>query len=580
MILSVRSNMPSFKAVEFTPGFNVILADRTKESTRGDSRNGLGKTTLFEIVHFCLGAGTRRNQGLLVAPLEGWTFTLELQIEDRSLAVTRSTDQPSRVQLQGDVDDLANVGERQLDGLAVRIPDWNTYLGEQLFGLSLEEPPPKYPPTFRSLFSYLVRRDRDAFSSPFSHYRVQREWDKQVNNAFLLDLAWQHAGELQQLKDNGSAFNELRRAARDGLLQGLIGNLGNLEAERTRLDSEIRQQSETLQSFRVHRQYAEIEQEVNSLTSGIQQMSNANITDGRLVDLYLSSLQDDQDPDTDELLEVYQEVGVTMPDIVRHRLEEVQEFHRQIVANRRAYLQSEIQRIESGRSQRGLDLQAAIERRAQLLRVLQTHGALQEFTALNELHMDLVSRRNDVDNRISNLQRFEQGRSEVRVDRELLLQTARRDFEERREGRATAINLFNSNSQALYSAPGNLVVNIADTGFTFDVDILRSGSQGINSMKIFCYDLMLAQLWATKQPSPRLLMHDSTIFDGVDERQIAQSLELAHQEAENKGFQYVCALNSDTLPSNEFSHAFDLESFVRLRLTDESEDGGLLGIRY
>ena len=43
MILSVRSNMPSFKAVEFTPGFNVeftpgfnvILADRTKESTRG-----------------------------------------------------------------------------------------------------------------------------------------------------------------------------------------------------------------------------------------------------------------------------------------------------------------------------------------------------------------------------------------------------------------------------------------------------------------------------------------------------------------------------------------------------------------
>ena len=169
MILSVRSNMPSFKAVEFTPGFNVILADRTKESTRGDSRNGLGKTTLFEIVHFCLGAGTRRNRGLLVAPLKGWTFTLELQIEDRSLAVTRSTDQPNRVQLQGDVDDLTDVGERQLDGLAVRIPDWNAFLGEQLFGLSLEEPPPKYQPTFRSLFSYLVRRDRDAFSSPFIH---------------------------------------------------------------------------------------------------------------------------------------------------------------------------------------------------------------------------------------------------------------------------------------------------------------------------------------------------------------------------------------------------------------------------
>ena len=580
MISSIRSNMPSFKEVEFTPGFNVILADRTKESTRGDSRNGLGKTTLFEIVHFCLGAGTRRNQGLLAAPLEGWTFTLDIQIEDHDLTVTRATDQPNRVQIRGDIGDFPEIGERQNGMLTVRIPDWNTYLGEQLFGLNPEELLPKYQPTFRSLFSYLVRRTRDAFSSPFTHHRSQREWDKQVHNAFLLDLAWQHASELQQLKDNENALNGLRRAAREGLLQGLVGTLGNLEAERTRLDSEIAQQSEHLQSFRVHPQYAQIEQDANDLTARIQQMSNANIADDRILDLYNSSLEDDQDPGPDQLLELYEEVGVTMPDTVRRRLEEVQDFHRQIVSNRRTYLQSEIQRIESARSQRALGLQADVERRAQLLEVLRTYGALDEYTALQALHLELVSRRNDVNNRISNLQQFEQGRSEVRVNRELLLQTARRDFDERREARATAINIFNANSQALYNAPGNLVVNVADTGFSFDVDILRSGSQGINNMKIFCYDLMLARLWATKRPSPRLLMHDSTLFDGVDERQIAQSLELAQREADNNGFQYVCALNSDTLPSEEFSSTFDLENFVRLRLTDESEEGGLLGIRY
>ena len=39
-------------------------------------------------------------------------------------------------------------------------------------------------------------------------------------------------------------------------------------------------------------------------------MSNANIADGRILDLYHLSLEDDQDPGTDELLEVYQEVGV------------------------------------------------------------------------------------------------------------------------------------------------------------------------------------------------------------------------------------------------------------------------------
>ena len=83
MIHAVRSNMPSFKEVEFQPGFNVVRADRTKESNERDSRNGLGKTTLIEIIHFCLGAQPRRNRGVMVSPLKGWTFTLEMTVNGR-----------------------------------------------------------------------------------------------------------------------------------------------------------------------------------------------------------------------------------------------------------------------------------------------------------------------------------------------------------------------------------------------------------------------------------------------------------------------------------------------------------------
>ena len=581
MIIAVRSNMPSFKEVEFQPGFNVVLADRTKESTRRDSRNGLGKTTLIEIIHFCCGAQPRRNQGLMVPSLKGWSFTLEMRIGDRELVVTRSTDEPRWISLDGDVRGLngLNGSNERLNGmLAVRLNDWNALLGELLFGLE-REPLPKYHPTFRSLFSYLVRRGRDAFASPFFHYRSQKEWDKQVNNAFLLGLEWEHAGRFQELKDEENLLNGLRQAARQGLLQGMIGTLGNLEAERARLETDIRLRSESLLRFRVHPQYEEIEREANDLTSTIQQLSNENLADSRLSELYRTALEEDQGLDAGEVIGVYQAVGVTMPDLVRRRLDEVEEFHRQILTNRREYLGSEIQRIETNRNIRDAELQAGIERRAELLEVLQAHGALQEYTRLQELHLELIAKRNDIDSRINNLKRFEQGRSEVRVNRELLLQTARREFGERREVREKAINVFNSKSEQLYSAPGNLVVDINDTGFNFNVEIMRSGSQGINNMKIFCYDQMLAQLWA-EQSSPSLLIHDSTIFDGVDERQVALALELAQRAAEQWGYQYVCALNSDTLPSDDFSPGFDLEQFVRLRFTDESIEGGLLGIRY
>lgn len=72
-----------------------------------------------------------------------------------------------------------------------------------------------------------------------------------------------------------------------------------------------------------------------------------------------------------------------------------------------------------------------------------------------------------------------------------------------------------------------------------------------------------------------------TIFDGVDERQIAAALELAYFDAQAEGFQYICALNSETLPY-DFSETFktEFDKHVVIIFTDASDDGGLLGIRF
>ena len=78
MLYSIKSDRPSFKTVEFKPGYNVILAERTKEATKKDSRNGLGKSTLLEIIHFCLGA--QKGETLSKPQMDDWTFILELDL--------------------------------------------------------------------------------------------------------------------------------------------------------------------------------------------------------------------------------------------------------------------------------------------------------------------------------------------------------------------------------------------------------------------------------------------------------------------------------------------------------------------
>ena len=281
-----------------------------RESTKLDSRNGLGKTTLIEVIHFCLGARTRRGQSLRVKRLEEWSFTLDLRIAGRELSVTRSIDDPTQVILEGEVDGLSLLGERQLGSLTLDINDWNMILGDLFFGLGAQEEGLSYGPTFRSLFSYFARRGGGGFISPFSHHTRQHEWDRQVNNAFLLGLAWEHASQFQGLRDEERTLSALRRAGQQGLLQGMVCTRGNLEAERTRLESRYRRQAQQLESFRVHPQYTEIEQEANELTATIQELTNANLGDGALADLYRDSLEDEQDPGAEETLEVYRTVGI------------------------------------------------------------------------------------------------------------------------------------------------------------------------------------------------------------------------------------------------------------------------------
>ena len=63
-------------------------------------------------------------------------------------------------------------------------------------------------------------------------------------------------------------------------------------------------------------------------------------------------------------------------------------------------------------------------------------------------------------------------------------------------------------------------------------------------------------------------------------RQAAAALERAAAESERLRFQYICTLNSDTVPWHDFTGGFDLNSFVKLRLTDANEEGRLLGVRF
>jgi uncharacterized protein YydD (DUF2326 family) len=299
-----------------------------------------------------------------------------------------------------------------------------------------------------------------------------------------------------------------------------------------------------------------------------------------MLSFYQASLIQEHPPEAATLARVYEEAGIAWPGGVQKRLEDVQAFHDKVIVNRRAFLETEISRLAQAAAQRTEEVRRRSDERADLLSVLNTHGALAEYAELQRLQNEEIAKLSAVNQKIANLKRIDEIKSQTRIEREQLQILARSFYEERRSERERAISLFNEFSQALYSRPGELIMDVVEGGYRFNVNIERQDSQGVEQMKVFCYDLTLATLWAAKRMSRGFLIHDSSIFADVDERQKAHALEVAARAAGTQGFQYICCLNSDSVPKNDFSEGFSLRPYVRIELTDEGERGGLLGIRY
>lgn len=580
----LTSNQPSFKHVEFRKGFNIVVAERTKESTRKDSRNGLGKSTLIELIHFCLGKGTTKGQVPVVEELQGWEFTLELELFGNVVTLSRAVDDQRRIAVAGDFSSWPITPEWDEDETKffISLAGLRDNLASDFFGLGSEDATPKYSPTFRSLISYFSRRGRDAYSSPFEHHRKQREWDKQVNLAFLLDLSWQDAAAWQVLKDEKSVVDQLARAVKEGVLPDYLGTEGALETERVRLTEQVERQEAELRGFRVHEDYREIEATANNLTERMHQLANQNFSDRQSIELYRSAAEHEAGTTATkaQLETVFAEVNLHFPEAVIRRLDDVAEFHRQVVANRREFLLVEIERLEHLCGERDALIEQLDAERASHMAVLRSHGALEEFQELQGRLADTRGALRDVEARMMRLKELNEAKDRYGRRVKDLETGARQRYKELREQRDRAIRFFNSNTEALYASPGRLIIDIGPTGFRFDVDIERARSSGVSNMKVFAFDLTLLQLWSEHSVAPGFVIHDSLLYDGVDERQKALALDLAARQAEQRGWQYICMLNSDELPMETIPVDSPARTEPILKLTDTTDDGMLLGRRF
>jgi len=590
MLISVDSSLKTFKRVEFHEGLNVLLSDSHPDAGDKHTRNSAGKTSLVEIIHFLLGADCDKDSIFRTDELIEHSFNVEFDFRGERIWVERSGSAPSKIYVLAGLDsreDLPIKSEKETGKNYIANENWKTFLGHILFGLP-EDPSgtafgESYTPSFRSMISYFVRRNNSrAFLSPERQAEKQQRWDWQENLSYLLGFDWRIPYEFQGVKARENVLEELKKAAKGGALGDVIGSVAELRPKVTVAERKAAQRREQLNNFKVLDSYNDLAREAARAKTEMQAISRDIVGLRETLNYLEAAVSAEVPPAASHLEQMYAAAGVQLPGVALKKLEEVQRFYESVVQNRALHLRTEITDISDKISRREAKISELDVKRQGIIKTLESSGALEDFVALQKGLADLEAEAASLRERFKAAEVLEGEKTQLEIDRANLLRRLQHDFRERKEQLDRIILLVADIIAELYDdRSGSFEIRATDRGPEFKISIEGDRGGGIANMEIFCFDLALFSIVSSEQKGPGFLVHDSHLFDGVDERQIARALALGRAKTEGKSLQYIVTMNSDIFNRLPLPSDMDWQKpILKTRLSDEDETGGLFGFRF
>lgn len=556
----------------------MLIAEESESSSTTDSRNGAGKSSLIEILHFALGL-SRLTDSVLKNPAlskHAFNLTLDWRRTADEVSVSRSNDKRSRVILSPNV---ANAAQLVSTTGTATIPEWTSAIGRDLFNLPADHP----GLSARAMISLYIRRvSQHGMDDPISTFSRQSVADATTNLTYLLGLNWRLVSGYQGIASREKLRRELTRATKDPVFGLVVGSASELRGQVVAVSKRVQELEEQLADFQVVPEYETIQRQADEIDESIRSSRLRDAADRRnLIDLE-ASIEAENEPDSSYVERVYRQLGLALPESVKRTYDDVRAFHESVTRNRRAYLEAEIAATRARLEERAAQREAMGAEHSTLLERLSRGGALDAYSTLASQLSTARAQMDSLAARLETAKKLEATKSEIKLERLSLQQKITRDLDERTAQVDEINSLFQSFASALYGAERESYVEIAplETSLRVRPHIGGEDSRGIGQMVIFCFDLTWAVLAHRGGRGPDFLVHDSHLFDGVDERQVSRAFQLAARVCEEEGMQYIVTMNSDDLAKTE-PFGFNPEPYViEPTLTDSYEDGGLFGIQF
>ena len=535
-----------FEEISFHDGVNIILGEKYDDSSvKGRKTNGVGKSMSIEFLDFGFLNDYEKSRIAKIPkevfPLEE-NVILDLDIGDEAITIKRNrkqADQPVIIR----------------EGRTVSF-DKLQDAREYLTGLIFPKLNGKKVPSFRNLFSILMRDERSEFTDIIKcHDLTKKIPDDLSAHLFLLGFSLEaYKNTLETIKEI-EAVNTVIAKDKKELTQEGKKKISDVQAELNALEDELQKLEDAIESFKTNETFDSMEADLIELEDLLDQLRKRQKA-LRYDYEKIRKMPKPEQIDDREIELVYKQFKSELGNAVVKSLNEVVGFKNKIEEFQRTLVNQKAKELESQLKSIAEQIRVLDDEYSEKLKVIDKKGVLKNLKVslkIYEAKKDSISHtkflfdqyeKNEKKKRMLNLQKTQQLMeidSEIEQNKEIMddfIDTILEIHESIMGNKECSFSL-QTVDKARKKTPVELTLRIYD-----------DGSHSVDRTKVFIYDMALLFNQYTRDRHPLFLVHDN-IFD-VDQDTLVQCLNYIYkQEEQYQDFQYILTLNRDKIENEE-----------------------------
>jgi len=566
-LLSLSANKDSFHPIIFKDGINIIVGRQVAPYTENDGNtyNGVGKSLVLHLIHFCLGSN---KVDAFSKKLEDWEFTLRFRIGDKEFYSTRKANSQSKIDFCGEELTVNQLRKKLLE-----------------LCFDLTETPKNM--TWSTLFSRFVRRYRSSYITYDSFVPNESDYSKILSNCYLLGIDTELVVKKKELRDKQTAAKTTENAIKkDPMFRQYYVGKNDAEMDAADLEYQIAELEKEIAEFKVSNNYHELEKEADDKSYHKKELENRRVLINNYIRNIEEAFKETADIKQEKLLKIYEAANIEIPEMVKKNIDDVLQFHSNLLESRNKRLRKELNRHKSELESIDSEILQIGKRMDELLDYLDSHGALEEYTALTK---QISSLKSEV-TRIQEYQKILKAYKDLELDikSDFIQQDKETDsyLESETEYIIKVKNKFWNLAKTFYPKKRSGLVIKNNSGentlrYTIEARIEDDSSDGVNEVRMFCFDALILDC---KQSRIRFMAHDSRLFANMDPRQREVVFRIMNEFCQQENYQYICSINEDALQS--FQSLMKQEEYqniindnIILELNDDAPESKLLGMQ-